>query len=208
MGYSKIMESGSTGTIPFYNASRRNEAWLNFTAGVSECTDAAEGDSFSCLQSASTSELIASWAQAATTLTLTGGSNLFVPVIDGDVIPDLPSKLFAAGKFSKIPFMAGTVLDEGACQTLFFQRMETNACTFRHVLRPTDRRVARRTRLPLLHRRATVRQHLRAPLRVPDGSRHAAHALPRRPRSGLAIRDGQRDVRAEQPVQARVRAAR
>ena len=40
---------------------------------------------------------------------------IFVPVLDGPdgVIPDLPSRLFAAGKFSKIPFIAGTNLDEG-----------------------------------------------------------------------------------------------
>ena len=112
----QIIESGSTGTVPFYNASQRNPAWLNFTAGVSECADAADDDTFPCLQSADTATLVASWQQAADTLTLTGGSNLYVPVIDGadGLIPDLPSKLFAAGKFSKIPFMAGTVLDEGS----------------------------------------------------------------------------------------------
>ena len=76
---------------------------------------AADDDTFPCLQSADTATLVASWQQAADTLTLTGGSNLYVPVIDGadGLIPDLPSKLFAAGKFSKIPFMAGTNLDEG-----------------------------------------------------------------------------------------------
>ena len=39
---------------------------------------------------------------------------LFVPVLDGPdgLLPDLSSKLLSEGHFSKIPFIAGTVLDE------------------------------------------------------------------------------------------------
>ena len=39
----------------------------------------------------------------------------YVPVIDGPggLIPDLPSTLLAEGKFSKIPTMTGTNLDDG-----------------------------------------------------------------------------------------------
>jgi carboxylesterase type B len=40
----------------------------------------------------------------------------FRPVVDGHVITDLPSKLFKAGHFQRVPFMIGTVEDEfGEC---------------------------------------------------------------------------------------------
>ena len=44
----------------------------------------------------------------------------FVPVIDGPggIIPDLPSTLVASGKFSKIPTMTGTNLDDGTSSVL------------------------------------------------------------------------------------------
>lgn len=39
----------------------------------------------------------------------------WVPTIDGPggLIPDLPSKLYAKGQFSKVPFISGDTLDEG-----------------------------------------------------------------------------------------------
>lgn len=39
----------------------------------------------------------------------------WAPAIDGPggILPDLPSKLFAAGQFARLPFIAGTNLDEG-----------------------------------------------------------------------------------------------
>ena len=39
----------------------------------------------------------------------------FLPTVDGEggVLPDFPSKLWAEGKFSKIPFITGDNLDEG-----------------------------------------------------------------------------------------------
>lgn len=37
------------------------------------------------------------------------------PTIDGPggILPDIPSKLLAQGQFARLPFVAGTVLDEG-----------------------------------------------------------------------------------------------
>ena len=48
------------------------------------------------------------------------GVHIFHPVIDGPdgLIPDLPSRLFAQGKFAKLPFIAGTNLDEGGFEIL------------------------------------------------------------------------------------------
>jgi len=49
----------------------------------------------------------------------------FQPVIDGPdgLIPDIPSKLLAEGRFSKLPFMSGTNKDEG---TLFTSQSADN----------------------------------------------------------------------------------
>ncbi|KAI1795283.1 extracellular triacylglycerol lipase precursor [Ganoderma leucocontextum] len=107
-----IMESGSAGTLPSFNASRREVVWDAFVANTTECADAAQGSTFACMRNATTSDLLSSWEAIAPVFP---EPFLFVPVIDGPngLLPDLPSKLLAAGHFSKIPFMAGTVLDEG-----------------------------------------------------------------------------------------------
>ena len=87
--------------------------WNAFVSEVPACANATAGDTFACMQSVDTVSLLASWEQVAASFP---EPFLFVPVIDGPdgLIPDLPSKLLAAGKFSKIPFIAGTNQDEGA----------------------------------------------------------------------------------------------
>ncbi|KAI0742345.1 extracellular triacylglycerol lipase precursor [Daedaleopsis nitida] len=107
-----IFESGSASTTPLFNASRREVAWDTFASNVPACADAARGDTFSCMQSTDTATLLNAWRETAASFP---EPFLYVPVIDGPdgIIPDLPSKLFAAGNFSNIPFIAGTVLDEG-----------------------------------------------------------------------------------------------
>ena len=106
------MESGSAGTLPSFNASRREVIWDAFVSNTTECAGATQGSTFACMRNATTSDLLSSWETVAAALP---EPFLFVPVIDGPdgLLPDLPSKLLAAGHFSKIPFMAGTVLDEG-----------------------------------------------------------------------------------------------
>ncbi|KAI0737108.1 extracellular triacylglycerol lipase precursor [Daedaleopsis nitida] len=107
-----ILQSSSANTYPLSPASTRDTVWSTFVSNVPACAKAAQGSTFSCLRTADTAALLTAWEQTTTSLT---EPLLFGPVIDGSdgVIPDLPSKLFAAGKFSKIPFIAGTVLDEG-----------------------------------------------------------------------------------------------
>ncbi len=106
------MESGSAGTIPLLNASRRELLWEAFAANITVCASAVRGSTFPCLRNATAPDLLSSWAAAAAVFP---DRFLFVPVIDGPdgLLPDIPSKLHAAGNFSKIPFIAGTVLDEG-----------------------------------------------------------------------------------------------
>ncbi|TFK83623.1 extracellular triacylglycerol lipase precursor [Polyporus arcularius HHB13444] len=107
-----IFESGSAGTMPFFNASRRDVVWDKFVSDVPACADTTAGNTFSCMQSVDTAALLTAWQETDASFP---EPFLFVPVLDGPngLIPDLPSKLFAAGKFSKIPFIAGTNLDEG-----------------------------------------------------------------------------------------------
>ena len=64
------------------------------------------------MQSADTATLLTAWRETAASFP---EPFLFVPVLDGPngLVPDVPSELLAEGKFSKIPFIAGTNLDEG-----------------------------------------------------------------------------------------------
>ncbi len=51
-----------------------------------------------------------------------GGVN-GAPIIDGVVVPDLPTKLFASGMFNRVPVIAGTTGNEGT----YFITLATNA---------------------------------------------------------------------------------
>ena len=68
--------------------------------------------SIPCAQNASLEDVLSAWAVASSPYV---DEFLFAPVIDkpNRLIPDFPPKLLSHGKFSKIPFMAGTNLDEG-----------------------------------------------------------------------------------------------
>ncbi|OBZ76977.1 Lipase 2 [Grifola frondosa] len=79
-----ILESGSQATTPAFPAERRE-----LTLGLLNAYVAATKESHEVFP--------------------------FVPTIDGPggVVPDLPSNLLAAGKFSRLPFIAGTNQDEG-----------------------------------------------------------------------------------------------
>ncbi|OBZ76232.1 Lipase 2 [Grifola frondosa] len=107
-----IFESGSQNTFPTFEPSDRMLEWELFTNSTPECAGARQNGSFACLREASTNTLLQSWIEVAITLE---EETPFYPVIDGPggVIPDLPSRLLAAGRFSRIPFIAGTNLDEG-----------------------------------------------------------------------------------------------
>ncbi|KAI0787601.1 extracellular triacylglycerol lipase precursor [Fomes fomentarius] len=107
-----IFESGSASTLPFFNASRRDPVWDTFVSKVPACASSASGNTFACMQGVETSDILSSWQETAASFPQ---PFLFVPVLDGPdgIVPDLPSKLLAAGKFSKLPFIAGTNLDEG-----------------------------------------------------------------------------------------------
>ncbi|KAJ7436854.1 extracellular triacylglycerol lipase precursor [Mycena latifolia] len=107
-----IFESGSQATLALFTPERREAAWETFVAGVASCaSQATSGSTFGCLRSANTTEIFdgLSTAMAAATEQFP-----WEPVIDGPggLIPDLPSVLFKRGHFARLPFIAGTNLDE------------------------------------------------------------------------------------------------
>ncbi|KAF8189617.1 esterase 1 [Mycena galopus ATCC 62051] len=108
-----IFESGYQGTTPLFPPARDEVDWETFVSGVPSCSDVAtSGSTFDCLAQANTTEIFQGFTLVtAKSTTLTP----WPPVLDGPsgLIPDLPSVLLSSGQFSRLPFIAGTVLDEG-----------------------------------------------------------------------------------------------
>ncbi|KXN81465.1 Lipase 2 [Leucoagaricus sp. SymC.cos] len=111
-----ILESGSQATSINFGAARRQGNWDNFVAGVASCSSlATTGNTFNCLRQANSTEIFNGLLAAISEAPEEFG---FDPTIDGPggLYPDIPSRLFANGHFARLPFIAGTNLDEG---TLF-----------------------------------------------------------------------------------------
>ncbi|KAI0052988.1 esterase 1 [Auriscalpium vulgare] len=111
-----IMESGSGSTIPIFDSSRGQDAWLRFASNVASCaadSNSSATNTFPCLLSANTTELFAG---------INAGIGVnqfpFPPVLDGagGIVSELPSSTLSNGAGARVPFITGTVLDEG---TLF-----------------------------------------------------------------------------------------
>ncbi|KAF8212696.1 esterase 1 [Mycena galopus ATCC 62051] len=114
-----IFESGSQATSALFTPERHEVDWQNFVSGVPSCaTTSYNGSTFGCLRAANTTEIFAGISAA---MNETSAEFPWVPVIDGPggLIPDLPSALLKCGQFARLPFIAGTNLDEG---TLFTPR--------------------------------------------------------------------------------------
>ena len=107
-----ILESGFPASQTLFDPTRRQADWNLFVSEVPECKGVSPQNAFSCLQSASSETILNA---GNTALSSIQEQFPFCPVIDGagGIIPDIPSKLFAAGHFKKLPIMTGTVLDEG-----------------------------------------------------------------------------------------------
>ncbi|KAK0205537.1 esterase 1 [Desarmillaria ectypa] len=111
-----IFESGSATSSPTFNAQRRENSWTNFVRGIPSCSSFV-GTLFTvnCLQSVSSSDILEGLLQA---FAEADDAFPYDPTLDGPsgVFPGLPSQLFRQGQFARLPFIAGTNLDEG---TLF-----------------------------------------------------------------------------------------
>lgn len=109
----KIFQSGSANSPATFKAARREIDWQNFVGGVPHCASLAKtGKTFSCLKTANSSEI---YQGLLTSLDKSPEEFGFDPTIDGPggILPDIPSRLYAQGHFSRLPFIAGNTLDEG-----------------------------------------------------------------------------------------------
>jgi len=81
-----------------------------FANSVKSCATASENNTFSCLRSASSSDLL-----AAINAGLALEQYPYRPVLDGPggIISDNPAKRLSRGAGGQVPVMIGTNLDEG-----------------------------------------------------------------------------------------------
>ncbi|GAA6022626.1 hypothetical protein JCM10207_003928 [Rhodosporidiobolus poonsookiae] len=112
--YGAIMESGAPGTpfafdktssypaYAFIDEKGKNDLML----GATGCTGAS--NELECLRSASTTQILSGQSKARKS-----GGFPYPPIIDGEFLTDVPSKLFDAGAFAQLPMIVGTNLDEG-----------------------------------------------------------------------------------------------
>lgn len=113
----QIFESGQANGPATFPAARNEPFWQRFVGNVASCAGlATSGKTFDCLKDAPTEEIT-----AAVLSTVTFADLVWVPTVDtgkGSIYPDYPSRLFAKGRFAKLPFIAGNNRDEGACWSL------------------------------------------------------------------------------------------
>ena len=81
-----------------------------FANSVQSCATASANNTFSCLRSATSSDLV-----AAINVGLALEQFPFRPVLDGPggIISDYPAKRLSCGAGGQVPLMIGTNLDEG-----------------------------------------------------------------------------------------------
>ena len=98
--------------VPVFDASRKESDWQNFVSKIPECTNAPTDNTFGCLQTANVENIVSA---AAATQNESSYVALFAPVLDGPggLLPALPSEIWEKGTFARLPFIAGTNLDEG-----------------------------------------------------------------------------------------------
>ncbi|KAK0224108.1 esterase 1 [Armillaria fumosa] len=108
-----IFESGSATTSLTFDAKRREDSWTKFVEGVPSCNSFV-GTPFTvdCLQHQKSSDVLEGLLHA---LTEADEQFPFDPTLDGPhgLFPGLPSELLPRGEFARLPFIAGTNLDEG-----------------------------------------------------------------------------------------------
>jgi len=123
-----IFESGSAATALEFTADRREIDWQNFVSGVPSCASlATSNNTFDCLRQANTSEIFSGVLNALENAPEEFG---FDPTIDGPggVFPDIASTFLDSGNFARLPFIAGTNLDEG---TIFTPHVAQNTSAIR-----------------------------------------------------------------------------
>ncbi|HEX7880245.1 MAG TPA: carboxylesterase/lipase family protein [Candidatus Eisenbacteria bacterium] len=78
------------------------------------CSDVGPVAETACLRAKTPAEVLVAADPAQG---LYGGGIKFAPIVDGVIIPDDPERLFAAGRFHRVPILIGTNADEGSIFT-------------------------------------------------------------------------------------------
>ncbi|KAL0065244.1 hypothetical protein AAF712_007755 [Marasmius tenuissimus] len=108
-----IFEPGSADTPLEHTAEVREAVWTNFVASVPECASVANTyNTFDCLKTVNTSSIFQGLEAA---INEADEQTPFNPTLDGPggFLPDRPSRLWKQGRFARVPYIAGTNLDEG-----------------------------------------------------------------------------------------------
>ncbi|KAJ7726929.1 lipase I [Mycena metata] len=111
-----IFESGQAGTTGIFDANKSLPQWSIFVNSTPTCgPDTSVDNAFDCLREASSDQIAAAGLAGLAAMV---GEFPFFPVLDGPegLIPALPSDSLKSGAGNKVPFISGSVLDDG---TLF-----------------------------------------------------------------------------------------
>ncbi|KAJ6622814.1 extracellular triacylglycerol lipase precursor [Mycena sp. CBHHK59/15] len=111
-----IFESGQAGTTAVFDSNRSFPQWLVFVNNTASCRGNFSVDNtFPCLLAATSDEILAGETAGIAAM---AGEFPFFPVLDGPqgIIPALPSQRLRSGAGGRIPFISGSVIDDG---TLF-----------------------------------------------------------------------------------------
>jgi acetylcholinesterase len=97
-------------TLPIFDGYRGTPSWMLFAKSTQSCATALPNQTFPCLIAADSSDL-----RASLKASMAIDPIAFRPVLDGPggIISDLPARRLSKGTGGQVPFIAGTVLDEG-----------------------------------------------------------------------------------------------
>jgi carboxylesterase type B len=88
-------------------------------------------ETLDCLRSLPLETLLEAEITVRMTDSLTeSGLEVFIPLVNGDFLPEAPSKLFAQGRFAKAPMIAGWAEDDGTIFTPQNTTTEEEAISF------------------------------------------------------------------------------
>ncbi|KAL1718334.1 Alpha/Beta hydrolase protein [Schizophyllum commune] len=117
-----IFQSGFAATSTLNKASAHQDQWNSFVEAAG--CGGVSANTLNCLQNADTDTIMsATWQVVPDT------SRGWFPNLDGDMIPDLPSRIWAEGSYARVPYISGTHLDDGTRFTPTFVKNELEVRT-------------------------------------------------------------------------------
>ena len=101
-----ILQSGFAATSTLNKASAHQDQWNSFVEAAG--CGGVSANTLDCLQNADTDTIM-----NATRQVVPDTPRGWFPNLDGEMVPDLPSRIWASGSYARVPFIAGTHLDDG-----------------------------------------------------------------------------------------------